>query len=236
MRDWVELRAGLALIVAVGLAALPGCASAPAATPERGQVVYSNYCAQCHKADGVGQESVGAPSIAGLPEWYVYEQLTKFRSGVRGAHYDDIEGLRMRPMALTLRTDDDVRAVSMHVASMAPVGTVATVHGDTAKGAAAFATCTACHGADGRGNEALGAPPADPAARLVPRPAARQVQGGRPWRQPEGRARQHHAPDGGHAGRRTGHGRRRQPRDDASLNRSGTRSSRTCPRRARPCA
>jgi cytochrome c553 len=159
MRDWVELRAGLALIVAVGLAALPGCASAPAATPERGQVVYSNYCAQCHKADGVGQESVGAPSIAGLPEWYVYEQLTKFRSGVRGAHYDDIEGLRMRPMALTLRTDDDVRAVSMHVASMAPVGTVATVHGDTAKGAAAFATCTACHGADGRGNEALGAPP-----------------------------------------------------------------------------
>ncbi len=159
MRDWVELRAGLALIVAVGLAAPPGCASAPAATPERGQVVYSNYCAQCHKADGVGQESVGAPSIAGLPEWYVYEQLTKFRSGVRGAHYDDIEGLRMRPMALTLRTDDDVRAVSMHVASMPPVGTVATVHGDTAKGAAAFATCTACHGADGRGNEALGAPP-----------------------------------------------------------------------------
>lgn len=157
--DVVRLRAAAALIVAAGLAVLQACGSAPAATPERGATLYNNYCAQCHKADGVGQESVGAPSIAGLPEWYVYEQLTKFRSGVRGAYYDDTEGLRMRPMSLTLRTDDDVRAVSMYISSMASVSTPATVQGDAGQGAQAFNTCKTCHGADARGNEQMGAPP-----------------------------------------------------------------------------
>jgi cytochrome c553 len=160
INDSVGLRPALALVTAAALAVLSACASAPAATPERGEMLYGNYCAQCHKAEGGGQESVGAPSIAGLPEWYVYEQLTKFRSGVRGAYYEDAEGLRMRPMALTLKADEDVRAVSMYVASMASAApAVATVHGDPEKGAKAFATCTACHGADGKGNEQLGAPP-----------------------------------------------------------------------------
>lgn len=160
MMDSLGLRVAAALVAATTLAALSACASAPAATPERGEMLYGNYCAQCHKAEGGGQESVGAPSIAGLPEWYVYEQLTKFRSGVRGAYYDDIEGLRMRPMSLTLKADEDVRAVAMYVASMRPAPpTVATVHGDAEKGAKSFTTCTACHGADGKGNEAMGAPP-----------------------------------------------------------------------------
>ena len=34
----------------------------------------------------------------------------------------------------------------------------ATVKGDAAKGKAAYATCGACHGADGKGNEAMNAP------------------------------------------------------------------------------
>jgi cytochrome c553 len=159
MNTWDGFRISALVVAAVTAGVLSACASAPAATPERGQVLYSNYCAQCHKADGVGQESVGAPSIAGLPEWYVVEQVTKFRSGVRGAYYEDVEGLRMRPMALTLRTEEDVRAVSMYVATMPPVDTVATVHGDAGNGAKAFVTCTACHGADGAGNQQLGAPP-----------------------------------------------------------------------------
>ncbi len=159
MIDSFGLRAVALALAAGGLVALAACASAPAATPERGEMLYGNYCAQCHKAEGGGQESVGAPSIAGLPEWYVYEQLVKFRSGVRGAYYDDAEGLRMRPMALTLKADEDVRAVSMYVASMAPAAPMASVAGDAEKGAKSFATCTACHGAEGLGNEQLGAPP-----------------------------------------------------------------------------
>lgn len=154
---------GIVLLgLAAGLAAgaVGGCTQAPAATVERGEYLYSNYCAQCHKADGVGQESVGAPSIAGLPEWYVQTQLDNFRGSVRGAHFDDAEGLRMRPMALTLVHPEDVTAVAMYVASMRPVPPAPTVQGaDAGHGAQLFGTCQACHGADGAGNQAMGAPP-----------------------------------------------------------------------------
>lgn len=151
--------AALALALGAAIAA-SGCQNAPAATVERGQVLYSNYCAQCHKAEGGGQESVGAPSIAGLPEWYVRQQLHNFQQGVRGAHFDDLEGLRMRPMSLTLRRPEDTDAVAMYVASLRPSPQPMTLAGaDAGHGAQLFGTCTACHGADAAGNEQLGAPP-----------------------------------------------------------------------------
>ena len=74
--------------------------------------------------------------------------------------YDDIQGLRMRPMALTLRNEEEVALVSAYVANLKPGEPQHTLQGgDAAKGAAAFGVCTACHGADGKGNEALSAPP-----------------------------------------------------------------------------
>ena len=65
----------------------------------------------------------------------------------------------MRPMSRTLKSAADVDAVSKYVASLPHAKATATVKGDASKGQAAFATCTACHGADGSGNEALKAPP-----------------------------------------------------------------------------
>ncbi len=59
-------------------------------------------CAQCHGAEAHGNEMFLAPSIAGLPQWYVVMQLHEFRQGYRGHHFDDISGMRMRPMSLTL--------------------------------------------------------------------------------------------------------------------------------------
>lgn len=56
-------------------------------------------CATCHGVQGEGNVSIQAPSIAALPAWYVEVQLLKFRTGARGAHPDDLEGLRMRPMS-----------------------------------------------------------------------------------------------------------------------------------------
>ena len=53
-------------------------------------------CSACHGADGGGNAQIGAPSIAGLHEWYMVRQLNKFREGKRGAHFDDPGGERMR--------------------------------------------------------------------------------------------------------------------------------------------
>lgn len=124
-----------------------------------GKTVYVEYCQQCHGVDGEGHQGVGAPSIAGLPAWYVDRQVHKFQSGVRGTHFDDIMGMKMRPMSLALTNDGQISRVAEHVSQMKPVANASVLDGDVAKGKTAYATCAACHQADGKGNEALNAPP-----------------------------------------------------------------------------
>jgi cytochrome c oxidase subunit 2 len=149
-------RAGrLAVLLAAVLLVAGGTTSAK----ERGAELYS-LCSQCHGAAGAGNPATLAPSIAGLPEWYVEGQLQKFRGGLRGTHFDDIAGMRMRPMALWLRSDDDVKAVAAYVASLPRTAPAATLEGgNAAKGDALFVVCKTCHGADAAGNPQMFAPP-----------------------------------------------------------------------------
>src|SRR5262245_19734440 len=62
-------------------------------------------CQQCHGETALGNQPVNAPSIAGLPQWYIDSQLKKFKAGGRGTHFDDITGMQMRPMAMSLHND-----------------------------------------------------------------------------------------------------------------------------------
>ena len=136
------------------------CGSAAGQGDARGPVVFADNCAPCHGYAGEGKPSIATPAIAGLPSWYVEAQLGKFRGGMRGAHVDDAPGLRMRPMARAL-DEEDVSRIAAHVGSM-PVQTPdrsAVPHGDAEAGKALYATCTACHGPEGKGNEQLNAPP-----------------------------------------------------------------------------
>lgn len=145
------------MLIAVA-AVLASCGKVPEPGVERGEQVFRT-CVPCHGADGGGMEPTGAPSIAGQEEWYIEAQLVKFRDGARGDHPDDVEGLRMRPMARSLRTHEgDVASVAEYVASMPLQAPDHTLGGDAAAGAARFALCVACHGPDGKGNEALNAP------------------------------------------------------------------------------
>ena len=125
----------------------------------RGPALYET-CAQCHGADGGGMHEFTAPAIAGLPEWYLRSQLEKFKSGARGAHSLDANGLRMRGMARTLNIEGDVAAIATYVANMQAVEpAVVITTGDVRRGEALFATCVQCHGAGATGDEARHAPP-----------------------------------------------------------------------------
>jgi cytochrome c553 len=126
----------------------------------RGEQLFT-LCTQCHSVDGGGNSEVLAPAIAGLPVWYIELQLKNFKNGVRGLHAEDTGGLRMYPMSLWLRTEADQNAVAAYVASLPSVTSDRELeeHGDAAKGAGYYAICSACHGADGSGNQGMGAPP-----------------------------------------------------------------------------
>jgi cytochrome c553 len=123
-----------------------------------GKELYA-ACVACHGPKAIGNPSILAPAIAGLPEWYVVAQLHKYRTGIRGAHPDDAEGLRMRPMSRQMMDEGEVLAVAKYVSSLTPHKAVPMIVGDAKAGEGSYATCTACHGPDGKGNKALNAPP-----------------------------------------------------------------------------
>lgn len=112
-----------------------------------GERLFMNNCAQCHGSDARG--SKGFPNLAdadwlhgGSPEKIV-ETVAQGRRGL------------MPPMAAAVGTPDDVRNVAHYVLSLSrnPHDSVRAQLGK-----AKFAACAACHGNDGKGNPAVGAP------------------------------------------------------------------------------
>ncbi len=112
-----------------------------------GERLYVNNCAQCHGADARG--SKGFPNLAdsdwlgGSGPEYVEKTIKEGRQGI------------MPPMAAAVGTSEDVRNVANYVLSLSdsPHNSVAAQLGK-----AKFASCAACHGADGKGNPLMGAP------------------------------------------------------------------------------
>jgi cytochrome c oxidase cbb3-type subunit 3 len=112
-----------------------------------GERLFANNCAQCHGADARG--SKGFPNLTdgdwlgGSGPEYIATTIRNGRQGV------------MPPMAAAVGSPEDVRNVANYVLSLS---------GSTHNAAAAqlgqdkFAACAACHGQDGKGMQAVGAP------------------------------------------------------------------------------
>jgi len=135
-------------------------------TPEPAPAAYEAYvaspaevqygvCVQCHGAHGEGRPELGAPRIGQLDASYVAAQLRSFRAGTRGHHAADDDGRAMAAVAAGL-PDGVIELLAPFVEALdaAPQPPGPRVAG----GAAAWATCATCHGADGTGNAELQAP------------------------------------------------------------------------------
>ncbi|MBC8259282.1 MAG: c-type cytochrome [SAR324 cluster bacterium] len=124
---------------------------------ERGEANYK-VCTACHGDDGEGKLITNAPRLAGQQAWYLARQLNNFKKGIRGTHHQDIIGMQMRPMAISLVTDQDVEDVVAYIGTLNGRAKHSGIEGDVSAGKAAYAVCTSCHGANGEGIQALNAP------------------------------------------------------------------------------
>ena len=115
-------------------------------------------CAACHGADGAGNLALNAPKLGGQGAWYLERQLRQFKQGARGAHEKDVFGKLMAAMAATLADDKAIADVVAYIATLPDAPVAATVQGNAEAGRRRYATCAACHGADGRGIAATNAP------------------------------------------------------------------------------
>jgi cytochrome c oxidase cbb3-type subunit 3 len=112
-----------------------------------GERLFINNCAACHGSDARG--SKGFPNLTdrdwlygGTPE-KIEETITQGRQGT------------MPPMAAAVGNAEDVHNVAHYVLSLSgsPHNSIAAQLGRSK-----FTACAACHGPDGKGNPALGAP------------------------------------------------------------------------------
>ena len=122
-----------------------------------GKALYAT-CAACHGAQGEGNVALNAPRLSGQGGWYLERQLQLFKTGARGTHEKDTFGKMMAPMAATLADEAALANVLSYIATLPDTPAPATLKGDVAKGRERYATCAACHGADGRGIAATNAP------------------------------------------------------------------------------
>ncbi len=114
-----------------------------------GQRLYLNNCAQCHGSDARG--SKGFPNLT-LPP--ASRLVTETAEQIKAVITQGRNGV-MPPMAAAVGSADDVRNVAHYVLSLS-----GSPHNSLRAqlGRAKFGSCAACHGADGKGNKALGAP------------------------------------------------------------------------------
>lgn len=92
-------------------------ASLTGADAARGQALFT-VCTACHGPDAAGNVAVKAPPLSGASDWYLVEQLRKFKSGIRGANPADLEGATMRPMMATLADEQAIKDVVAHIVKL----------------------------------------------------------------------------------------------------------------------
>ena len=153
-----RLLAVIALTASIaGLSSVNAVAQQYAAVDTTNQPLSNEVCATCHGGAGQGNPVVGGPSLAGLEPWYLRKQLENFRAGIRGSQKDYIPGNEMQASVARL-SDAEIDDLVDTIAGWEGIENDHTIEGDLSNGQALYANCAACHGADGEGNEALGAP------------------------------------------------------------------------------
>ncbi|MDP3778286.1 cytochrome-c oxidase, cbb3-type subunit III [Methylotenera sp.] len=112
-----------------------------------GERLFMNNCSQCHGSDAHG--SRGFPNLTDTDWLYggahatIKETITNGRNGM------------MPPMAAAVGGPEDVKNVAHYVLSLSNSEHEAS---RAALGKEKFVACAACHGPDGKGNQAIGAP------------------------------------------------------------------------------
>jgi len=164
MRRFATLLTLLGCLISCGdttngsIASQPGSMTA-SLSGSPGAAIWQGQCSACHGAAGEGNAALGAPALTQLSAEYLARQLRHFINGVRGAHPDDAAGKRMALSVANLDEADVAGLATLIATELPPARPAIANKGDASRGEDYYVNiCSACHGGNAQGNDALGAP------------------------------------------------------------------------------
>ena len=79
----------------------------------RGKEEFKAHCITCHRYNASGERVFKSAPLVYLQDWYLKEQIMKFKNGLRGYHNDDVSGKKMTEVLSTFEDQkvlDDIVA------------------------------------------------------------------------------------------------------------------------------
>ncbi len=83
-----------------------------------GREIFQERCMECHRYNGKGELVFMSAQLIGFQDWYIFNQLKKFKAGLRGAHPEDEKGAKMHLVAGFL-TEEEMRGVATYLMDLA---------------------------------------------------------------------------------------------------------------------
>jgi cytochrome c553 len=99
---------------------VPSLLTVEGADLKEGQWLFEMRCMECHRFNGSGELAFGSPPLYGLQGWYLTAQLTKFKSGHRGAAKGDVNGAKMVFTSSFIENDQMLKDIVGYILSLNP--------------------------------------------------------------------------------------------------------------------
>ncbi len=81
---------------------------------ERGKQLYANQCAECHGADAEGDTAKESPPLHGFQDWYVIQQIQRFKTDKRQGDPKNPDSVAMHEVARQMK-QRDIRSIAAFV-------------------------------------------------------------------------------------------------------------------------
>ena len=123
----------------------------------QGKLTFETKCATCHGAEGMGSKQLLSPVISGLDSSYIKTQLVNYKTKARGAIAPSVATAAMVAIASS-HPEEEINGVAVYLSQLPVKPLQQKVEKTGFRGRGLYSGCASCHGANGEGYSALGAP------------------------------------------------------------------------------
>lgn len=100
---------------------IPTVLTVEGADIKEGRYLFEMRCMECHRYNASGELAFGSPPLYGLQGWYLTAQLTKFKTGHRGAAKGDVNGAKMVFTSSFIENDQMLKDLVGYILSLNPI-------------------------------------------------------------------------------------------------------------------